>query len=117
MPPAVPDTRSFYRIIADSVPGIDDFRSHAELGLPPLRELTPGQRHRWGGVSMFDSIENAKAHHARSRRLGTHVAEVRLTDRGRYDAERTGRAAGHWTVWAQAEFLLASVVAIIPVDE
>lgn len=66
--------RRFYRIIPDAAPRLEDFLSHAELGLPPLRELDPTQEHRWAGLSMFDSVSNALAHHGRSRQLGRFIA-------------------------------------------
>lgn len=109
--------RSFDRIIPDAAPRLEDFLSHAELGLPPLRELIPAQERRWAGLSMFDSHSNALAHHGRSRQLGRFIAEVRLSSDDSYVAERTGRSEGHWTVWAPGNLLLDSIVAIIPIEE
>ena len=108
--------QSFYRIIPHDRSRLDDFLSIEELGLPLIRELSPVQAHRWMGLSMVDSLPNAIAQQQRSRRLGNNIAEVSLLETNQWMAERTGRSHGHWTVWAEAELLLRSVVAIIPVD-
>ncbi len=49
--------------------------------------------------------------------LGTFVAALDLPTTPRLRAERTGSRVGHYTVWSDADTLLACVAWIVPAEE
>ena len=49
--------------------------------------------------------------------LGQFVAELQVPDRGVLEVARSGFRAGHYTLWAPPDVLLACVVAIVPLLE
>lgn len=63
---------------------------------------------------MFDAEDRAREHAGRFPKLGRFIAELAIPDAIRI--ERTGHAAGHFTVWADSADLLAWVVRVTPVD-
>ena len=108
--------RRFYRILAIGTPTALDFTSFHELGQKPGRPLTPEAEQRWRGVSVFDTLENAKAHVGRSAYLGTFAAVMEIGPELGIAARRTGKSKGHWTLWGSADVMLASVTAIIDLN-
>lgn len=64
-------------------------------------------------MSVFDSIPSALAHHGRSRRLGTFLAEIVVPDGTGLAAERTTAREGHWTIWGDADEILVCLVGIV----
>ena len=97
---------AFYRLLRSEQPQVRDFYSARELGRRMPRR-TP-----WliaVGVSMFDSAERALAV---ARRRPAIVAQVVLpASRGISFAKTAG--AGHYTIWAAPEDLLAAVVDVV----
>lgn len=87
--------------------------SHARKGIslhsPETRTLD-----RARGVSVFDTEEKARSHADRFPHLGRFVAHLDIPAGIR--VERTGRMAGHFTVWAEPADLLAWVVRVRAID-
>lgn len=104
-----------YRIIRADAPTIDDMRSYAELGIP-LRHDTPAARWRASGLSVFDSLEQA-------RRIGTgppwhgsgFIAELRVPNDAPVKIERTGRQRGHYTLWGSPDVILGYSALVGPI--
>lgn len=104
----LPDT--LWRIVKTDPPTVKDFQSRTERGLPPI---DPDQPELNDGISAFDSEARAKQQATEVPRLGRFVAEFWIPDD--CEARRTGQSPGHYTVWGEAETLLASVARVVPV--
>src|SRR5687767_11401680 len=54
--------RDFYRLLTADPPPLDDFRSYAELGKAPPREMRHDAEflHRWRGLSVYDTYREAR---------------------------------------------------------
>ena len=108
--------RRFYRIVKTDPPTRADFLSHEARGIRPRRPLNPRDRDRWRGVSHFDTPELARATARAAPHLGAFIAELHIPQGAPIRIEQTGRA-GHYDIWADPAFLLASVVSVAPVEE
>lgn len=64
---------------------------------------------------MFAAAEQARANARVFPRLGRFLAALDVPEDSPIQAERTGKAEGHYTLWAEAGALLARVVAVLPV--
>jgi hypothetical protein len=92
----------------------DSFRSHAELGLPP-RGVEETHPLIYEGISAFESREAAVATARRYPRIGSYVAELRITPDAGARYLRWG-ARGHLTLWGDAIKLSETAVDTIPVE-
>lgn len=100
-----------YRVVRTDPPAKRDFLSPAALG---RRFADPRQRELADGISVFATEVQARRQ-ARRYQLGGHIAELHLPRS--CEIRRTlRRTAGHHTVHADADALLASVVRVVPVD-
>ena len=113
---AAPDRpERLYRIIVNERPVRADFESNEALGQQPRRPLSGEAAVLWAGLSVFDSLATARAQRGRSTWIGDFIAELLLPEAVQIRARRTTKTEGHWTIWAEPDLLLASVVAIIDV--
>lgn len=101
------ETRVFYRIVRTNTPTIDDMKSHVELGIP-LRRTDAEDLRMASGISLFDSIEQARSQARRKPWLGNaFIAELELPlDHIR--VEKTA-GAGHYTAWGDPGDMLGYV--------
>jgi hypothetical protein len=89
---------------------LDSLRSHYELGRPPRGpELEASVLHM--GLSAHTSFADSRATAQRFRKLGSFVAEVRLTSGRGFNYAATGKGS-HLTVWGDPIKLCEAVVAI-----
>ena len=102
-----------FRIVKSDPPSAEDFTSPMMLGvLPQRREREhPGE---WAGLSMFDSIERARAMAQHYPRLGGWIATVNLDIRRVVVWKTFG--AHHYTVWGAPAAGLEGVIAVEPVE-
>jgi hypothetical protein len=108
--------RTFYRIVRNDPPSLDDFKSYLELGIP-LRREDPEARRMAAGISVYSQRRQA-ARRARLRpSLGRFIAELVIPDGSVVTFQRTGLEHGHHTLWGPAELLLSYTVApVLPVE-
>ena len=104
---------SFYRSVLTNPPTRADFLSYVDLGLAYDDDI-PEVREMARGVSVYATLPQARRR-ARSRHE-PFVAEVRIPDSDPIVFRRTGSGRGHYTLWGDADALLASVVAVHPTD-
>ncbi len=104
---------SFYRSVLSNPPTRADFLSYADLGLS-FDDGIPEVREMARGVSVYATLPQARRR-ARSRQE-PFVAEVRIPDSGPIVFRRTGSGRGHYTLWGDADALLATVIAVQPTD-
>ena len=100
--------RQFYRIVRGPVPTIEDFRSARDDG---MAHVDPRYRREWAeGVSVYDNLDYA-LHRARTNRtgLGRFVATIVIPDDGSIEVAKTMRNRHHFTVYADADQMLALV--------
>jgi len=109
--------RRVFRVVHTDPPARSDFVSNAEAGIVPRRVLSAVERRLWRGVSCTETLAQARATARRALILGTFVAALDLPADPRLRAERTGSRVGHYTVWGDADALLACVVWVVPVEE
>ena len=97
-------------------PADADFLSDKARGLPP-RNDEPLTLHVWDGISVYQTLAQARRKARDYPFLGQFIAELNLdTDLPRIRIEKTfGR--GHHTLWGTAAALRRSVIAITPVAE
>ena len=93
-----------------------DFLSDKARGLP-LRNDEPVTLHVWDGISVYQTLAQARRKAHVYSFLGQFIAELNLEmDLPRIRIEKTcGR--GHHTLWGTASALRRSIVAITPVAE
>ena len=108
-----PVPRSFFRAIRSQHPSWADFLSNLVRDQPP-RRMEVADPLEWAGVSVFDSLADARARAQSFPVLGRYVAEVRIPE-GASVLIRPSISAGHWTLIAGPGVLLGLVVRVVPV--
>ncbi len=108
--------RRLFRVVHTDPPTRSDFVSNAEAGIVPRRTLSAMERWLWRGISCTETLAQARATARRAPILGTFVAALDLPADPRFRAERTGSRVGHYTVWSDADALLACVSWVVPVE-
>jgi hypothetical protein len=104
---------SFFRSVLTNPPTRADFLSYVDLGLA-YDDGTPEAREMARGVSVYATLPQARR---RARSRGEpFVAEMHVPDGGPIAFRRTGSGRGHYTLWGDADALLASVMAVHPTD-
>lgn len=99
----------FFRIARTNPPTIQDFVSQKANGVP-LRDVRYASI--WDGVSVYETDVQAENAAARARyRFGSYLCVLDVEENGLVQFERTTGSAGHHTLWATPEQLLACVVA------
>lgn len=106
----MPEYRTLYRIVLTNPPTVQDMMSHHALGKRPRVE-TPELLRMWRGISLFDTMEQART------RSPMDGASIRC-DIGdtftQFHIEQTGRP-GHHTLWGDAHDILKLVTRVQPV--
>jgi hypothetical protein len=101
------DGQIVYRVLAGDQPELWDFKSHAERGDDRLRG-EPAIL--WRALSVFDRED--RAWRLVRRGLGRGVAAVELHSEDEVHVARTRRRSGHYSVWGEAERLVARASAL-----
>src|SRR5262245_37985655 len=107
--------KSFYRIVRTNPATEADFLSDKARGLPP-RNDEPLTLHVWDGISMYQTLPQARRKARDYPFLGGFIAELHLDiDVPPIRIEKTfGR--GHHTVWGAPTALLHAIVSITAVQ-
>ena len=106
--------RTLYRIVSTNPPTAADFLTDEERGRgspddpPELRRLRTGR-------SVFGTEARARRRARVFPRLGQYIAVLEIPDDSPARIART-LGAGHYTIWAEPEYLLACVVNVVPVQ-
>src|SRR5690349_2349553 len=83
-----PSTRRLYRVVRSNPPALDDFSSKAQLGIPcPIPD--PEVQHRWSGLSLFGTEDEARRVIRRLPMLGTYIAALDIPEAAGVNVERT----------------------------
>lgn len=107
--------RTLFRIVNTNPPGLDDFKSYAELGQRPFRD-NPDLNRLATGLSMFDTLDAARAKGmGKPWRSRGFVAELSLPDDDAITIEKTTRDPDQFAVWAEAATIQASVIRVFPI--
>jgi hypothetical protein len=99
---------------------VDSFRSHAELGIPPVRG-SPDETHPqiYDGISVFDTqaraLATARSVRRAGRDIGAFVTEVHLHHRLDVRFLYWG-SKGHLTLWGDCLKLVQAAVDTIPIE-
>jgi hypothetical protein len=105
----------FYRIVESNPPTLWDFTSLQTKGRA-LKYPSPEALRIWDGVSVSETMEQARAQLQKFPHLGSLIAEIRVPLGLDIRCERTTRTRGHWTLWASPETLLPLVVTVTSVE-
>jgi hypothetical protein len=110
---AVPTYRDFYRLVKTNPPELIDVTSNQAIGkaLP----ADPVQAALWDGLSVQNTLAQARRRVRASPMLGRYVAVIRIPLDGTIRFERTLGAPGHYTLWGDPALLLSLVVSIVAV--
>lgn len=99
---------TFFRIVRNAVPTVDDFRTAREDGLPLVD--TKYFREWAEGVSVYDNLDYALARaRTNTTGLGRFVVAIAVPDDGSIDFAKTMRNRRHYTIYASGVPLLALV--------
>jgi len=114
----------YYRILRSDMPADADFVSNA---VKYAQDIDRGRRrripdtgdglHMWSGVSVYSSLDEARATARQYPNLGAFIGRVRLPpnqDRT-IRIERTSDADDHYTIWARPSRLVACVDDVVSV--
>jgi len=107
----------FYRIIKTGRATIWDFQSAQERGQQFRRPLDPETLRISFGISVYDSLEAARANARLRPYLGTHIVPLDIDEGDAIRAEQTTHKRHHHTLFGPAEELLRVAGAPIPVEE
>lgn len=107
---------ALFRIIKGDAPEERDFHSAMLLARIPPRPPERRKPEEWTGLSMFDSIEEARRRVAQYPRMGTAIARVESVDRTWSVIKPTGDD-GHYTAWGRPEIFLPAVRGILAVTD
>jgi hypothetical protein len=104
-----------YRVVTSKQPTLEDFASNAALDRAPQQPLGYRQQRLWEGLSVFDTLDAARALAMDSPRKGGFVAVLALPDG--IQLKQSGRNPHHYTLWLPAETLHAAVETVLPVQD
>ena len=107
---------ALYRIIKSDPSEERDFYSAMMLArIPPRRpeRKNPGE---WAGISMFNSVEEARRRVAKYPQMGTAIAQVEGIDPVWSIVKPTGED-GHYTAWGRPGVFLLAVREILSVTD
>ena len=111
------DVTTFYRIIKADRPTLWDFQSAQERRQQFQRPLDPETLRISFGISVYDSLEAARANARLRPHLGNHTVPLDIVDGGTIRAEQTTRKRHHYTLFGPAEELLRLAGSPIPVED
>jgi hypothetical protein len=101
--------RTFYRVVGNDPPILQDFYSYRDLGRPLLDESPEGYEN-WIGVSVYEkrrqAVALAKYLIRRRRPAGTFIVEIVLPSDSLIRGRRMG-GEGHYKLFAGPDVLLA----------
>jgi hypothetical protein len=101
----------FFRIVETDQPTLWDFLSSARRGRK-LRRPNPELERLFAGISVFETIEQARLQAQKYPDLGSFIAEIEVPVDVEAVCERTTRTEGHWTIWASPVLLLQRVISV-----
>jgi hypothetical protein len=81
-----------------------------------LRRPDPELDRLLSGVSVFETLEQARQQARKYPQLGQYIAEIDVPLDSTIECERTTRTDGHWTIWASPSELLQRVVMVTSVE-
>lgn len=108
--------RVFYRIVQTDPPELTDFMSNAAKGKRPRRS-TPAVLRLWDGISVYDTLRQARITAQTFPHLGRHIAILHVPDDGSVQFEQTlDPAKGHYTLWGTPALLRSFVTGMARLD-
>jgi hypothetical protein len=108
---------TFYRIIKTARATLWDFQSAQERGQEFRRPLDPETYRISFGISVYDSLDAARANARLRPNLGTHIVAILITENGPIRFEQTTRKRNHYTLFGAAEDILRLAGPPIRVEE
>ena len=108
---------TYYRIIKSNRSTLWDFQSAQERGQQFRRPLDPETLRISFGISVYDSLEAARANARLRPYLGTHIVPIEIEEGGPIRAEQTTRKRHHHTLFGSAVELRRRSGSPIPVEE
>jgi hypothetical protein len=104
-----------YRIVEHDPPTWEDMLSYHDLGIP-LRVITPEALRRSRGISLYNTLLQARKLGAGPPWHGSgFIAELRIPDNAPLTIERTGRQRGHYTLWGSPDDILGYITRVVPI--
>jgi hypothetical protein len=104
---------TFYRIVRNNPPTLDDFLSDKDAGKPEPSD--PEKRRLWEGRSVYNTEIQARKKARNVPILGNFIAAVEVIEPGPISYERTTMSSGHHTLWGDARILLEQVHRVVSV--
>jgi hypothetical protein len=111
---------AFYRLVKNNPPHRQDFISNQEKRGQPRSALPSHLKPLWSGISLHQTEAQSRRQAAELPRLGKYLAELQIPDDAAQSIrwERTiPHNDGHFTLWGDADSLLACVVRVIAIEE
>src|SRR5687768_4595103 len=104
----------FIRVARSNPLTLWDVLSSARRGRQ-LRRRTPELERLFAGISVFETLEQARSQARTYPQLGSFIAEIEIPLDAPAQCERTTRTEGYWTIWARPDYLLERVVMVTSV--
>jgi hypothetical protein len=92
---------------------VRDFLSQKVLGIPLKHENPKGLR-LWDGLSVYRTVEQARARAQQTPRLGGFIAELVIPPEDSVTFELDNGRNGHCTIWGSPSLLRSFVVSVVP---
>jgi hypothetical protein len=108
---------TYYRIIKSDQATPWDFQSAQERRQQFRRPLDPETLRISFGISVYDSLEAARANARLRPHLGTHIVPIEIVEDSHIRAEQTTRKKHHYTLFGSAGDLFRLAGASIAVGE
>jgi hypothetical protein len=105
----------FFRVTESNPATLWDFLSSERRGRQ-LRRRTPDLERLFAGLSVFETLEQARRQAETYPRLGRFIAEIEIPLDAPIECQRTTRTEGHWTIWARPDYLLERIVMVTSVE-
>ena len=100
-----------YRVVWTNPPTVEDMKSHEELGIP-LRNDNQETIRLSKGISLFDSVEQARKQARGKPWLGNAFLAELAVPIGQFRFEQTGKRKSHYTLWGKPHDILRYVIRI-----
>jgi hypothetical protein len=103
-----------YRIAKTNPPAESDFHSYRAMGRRLIRD-TPELRRSREGVSVYDTIEAARATAMQYPRIGSFIAELEISEHSDVRFGQTLDDRHHFDLWGEPADRVAAVLHVHPV--
>jgi hypothetical protein len=109
-----PTIVTLFRVVQTDPPTVRDFLSQKVLGIPLKTEM-PKVLRLWDGLSVYRTVDQARARAWQTPRLGRYITELAVPADEEITVELDNGRNGHCTIWGSPWLLRSFVISVVPV--